>query len=443
MSGAKRFLMRLEEKTAFRACVFAALLMLMAGTMFLLNAHTPLQMDDYDYSFSWSTGKPLSGVADVLASQAAHYRLWGGRSVVHTLAQLFLYAGKAVFNAANTVMYVLLVLELYALAKPKGRRFCWPVLLTIHAALFTLVPFFGTVFLWLDGACNYLWGTTLALLPLLLVPKLTDGKKHAASGIIAVPIAFLSGWTNENAACGVLAAVFCLLADKMRRKEHVPLAAWLCLAAQAAGAAVMILAPGNFVRASAYAYDSMALEMLKRVIRVTLYTVVYAGVLLSAVPLVGAAGRALGVPVRGRKTAWLLLAALLSAYAMAASPELSDRSYTCVIALTLSALATIIGDIDAHVRALDAAKLCALPLALMLLVFDGCRALQDVSAHEAAWNAQLAKIEQAAAAGETSVTVDSVESRSRFTTSIVLERDAGAWPNSTLSKWFGVAVNGD
>ena len=110
MNRVKRFFAWLEEKMVFRACVFAALLMLIAGTMFLLNAHTPLQMDDYDYAFSWSTGKPLSGVADVLASQAAHYRLWGGRSVVHTLTQLFLYAGKGAFNVANTAMYVLLVL---------------------------------------------------------------------------------------------------------------------------------------------------------------------------------------------------------------------------------------------------------------------------------------------------------------------------------------------
>lgn len=55
MNRVKRFFARLEEKMVFRACVFAALLMLIVGTMFLLNAHTPLQMDDYDYAFSMST----------------------------------------------------------------------------------------------------------------------------------------------------------------------------------------------------------------------------------------------------------------------------------------------------------------------------------------------------------------------------------------------------
>ena len=443
MNRVRLFLTGLEEKTAFRACVFALLLILMAGTMFVLNVHTPLQMDDYDYSFSWSTGRPLSGGADVLASQAAHYRLWGGRSVVHTLAQLFLYAGKDVFNAANTAMYVLLVLELYALARPNGKRFCWPVLLAIHAALFTLVPFFGTVFLWLDGACNYLWGTALALLPLLIVPKLLDGNRYKALAGLGLPICFLSGWTNENAACGVLAAVFLLLMDKLCRREKTPISAWLCLAAQAAGAAVMILAPGNFARASAYAYDSMGLEIVKRLVRITAYTVIYAGVLLAALPMVYGMGRAVKVPMRSRKAVWLLLAALLCAYAMVASPELSDRSYTCVIALTLAALATLIGDIDVHVRELDAAKLCALPLVIALLVYSGAQAAKDVSAHEAAWKRQLEKIETAVQHGETQVQLASVESHSRFTMNITLEKDADSWPNSTLSKWFGIQVLGE
>lgn len=442
MSRVRRFLAGLEEKTAFRACVFAALLVLMAGTMFLLNLHTPLQMDDYDYSFSWSTGQPIAGIADVFASQQVHYRLWGGRSVVHTLAQLFLYWGKNVFNAANTAMYVLLVLELYALAKPGGRRFCWPVLLAIHAALFMLVPFFGTVFLWLDGACNYLWGTALALLPLLIVPKLLEGR-HAALGVFGVPLCFLSGWTNENAACGVLAAVFLLLADRLYRKEKTPLAAWLCLAAQAAGAAVMILAPGNFARASVYAYDSIALEIVKRLLRITLYTAVYAGALLLAALLTRGTARALGAQTRDRRAGWLLLAALLSAYAMVASPELSDRSYTCVIALTLAALAVLIGDLDAHTRALDAAKLCALPLAVFLLAYGGWQAMRDVSEHETAWNAQLETIETAVKSGEAQVQAASVESHSRFTMDIVLEKDADSWPNSTLSKWFGIRVYGE
>ena len=84
------------------------LALLLAGVFMLmlaLNIHTPLMMDDYDYSFSWSTGERLAGIGDILASQAAHYKLWGGRSVTHFLAQLFLYLGKPVFNVFNASLY--------------------------------------------------------------------------------------------------------------------------------------------------------------------------------------------------------------------------------------------------------------------------------------------------------------------------------------------------
>ena len=241
----------------------------------------------------------------------------------------------------------------------------------------------------------------------------------------------------------MLAVALLLLADSAYRGKRTPVSAWLCLAAQAAGAAMMILAPGNFARASVYAYDSMAREIVKRLLRITLYTGVYAGAELLAMPIVHGMGRALHVPMRNRRAALLLLAALLSAYAMVASPELSDRSYTCVIALTLCALATLLGDMEAHVRALDAARLCALPLALFLLVYGGYQAVREVGAHEAAWEAQTQKIETAVQSGADEVKIASVESRSRFTMNIALEKDAESWPNSTLSKWFGIRVCGE
>lgn len=441
MTAVRRFLAQLEKQTAVRALIFAGLLALIAATMFALNAHTPLQMDDYDYSISWATGKPVSGLADVIASQAAHYRLWGGRSVVHALAQMFLYMGKGVFNIANTVMYLLLLLEIYALAKPKGKRFCWTLLLAEHAFLFFGVSFFGTVFLWLDGACNYLWGTVLALLPLCLVPRALE--KTDALSVLSIPTCFLAGWTNENTACGVLAATILLLGYQKFRKEPIGVCANLCVLAQACGAAVMILAPGNFARASSYVYDSMAVEIAARLARITLYMVVYAGVLLAALLLVHALGRAMNVNMRTMRALWFAAAALLCAYAMAASPELSDRSFTGVLALLMVSVLTLLGDIDAQSDMFDAAKLAVLPIAALLLAYGGVQAVREVAAQEAAWGKQIAEITEAAEAGAESVSVQSVQSHSRFTMDITLDKDAEHWPNSTLQKIYGVRVYGE
>ena len=95
------------------------------------------------------------------------------------------------------------------------------------------------------------------------------------------------------------------------------------------------------------------------------------------------------------------------------------------------------------VQCLLAMLLCALPLALFLLVYSGHQAVREVGAHEAAWEAQTQKIEAAVKCGADEVKIASVESRSRFTMNIALEKDAESWPNSTLSKWFGIRVCGE
>ena len=120
----------------------------------------------------------------------------------------------------------------------------------------------------------------------------------------------------------------------------------------------------------------------------------------------------------------------------------SDRSWTGVIVLALSALLVLLGDLIRNVRVFDAAKLLALPLAALLIAYGGYKALGDVSAHEASWLSQVAKIQTAADADEECVVVDGVESVSRFTMDIAIGKDASIWPNSTLTRAYGVNVNG-
>ena len=123
---------RCEEDTRMQSVCFFVLLVIIGGIMLLLNAHTPLMMDDYDYSFSWATGERLAGISDVMRSQAVHYRIWGGRSVVHALAQMFLYWGKGIFNIVNALMYLVLLLEISALASPKKKSLSCTMLLFSH-----------------------------------------------------------------------------------------------------------------------------------------------------------------------------------------------------------------------------------------------------------------------------------------------------------------------
>ena len=428
-----------------RAAALLVLLLIFAG-MLLLNRHTPLMMDDYDYSFSWHTGERLSGIGDIVASQAAHYRIWGGRSVTHFLTQLFLYWGKPVFDIANAAMYAVLLMVIHTLARPKGRT-CPLLILTAHVLLMTVLPFFGVVFLWLDGACNYLWGTVLALLPLIVARSEREGgffDTDGVRGLLAVPVCFVAGWTNENTACGVLAVAAMLLAWDGLSRRHVRLWRVAALAAQAVGVALLLLAPGNFARAAGADASGLLRELASRFAVVSYCLLRYAGVPVVLLGLTLWIARQRRVPLRGERLCVLGVGALLSAYALMGSPQISDRSFTSVVVLALAALLCAAADVlepwlREQLRAGQGAA-AALLLAAVLLTAD---ALGDVRAHEAAWLGQVSRIEAAAAAGEERVTVRSVPSSSRFTMSVTLAEDAGAWPNSTLSRYYGIAVCGE
>lgn len=419
------------------------LLAVIGVTMFLLNAHTPLMMDDYDYSFSWSTGERLSGVSDILASQAVHYRIWGGRSVVHFLAQLFLYLGKPVFNAANALMYLLLLLEIVYLGGKREARWDWRLLMIAHVIFFFAVPFFGVVFLWLDGACNYLWGTALALVPLIIARSEQENgffDTNRARGWLALPLCFLAGWTNENTACGVLAACFLLMIWDAWRGRKVRAWRIAAFAAQALGVAVLLLAPGNFARPSEPGGRSMIMELLYRAAVVSYCALRYAGIpALAAIALLAVACRGKH-PVRMEWLSVLCVSAFLSAYALVGSPQISDRTFTGVLALALAALLSLCADLMNIPGKRDG----AIGLLLLLLVVSGAGfALSDVRAHETAWLAQEERILSAAAAGDLKTAVSSVPSESRFTMSIALEQDASQWPNSTLSRYYGIEIAGE
>lgn len=437
MSADKR--LRVSGK---RRTFFMLLLAAVFALMFFLNAHTPLMMDDFDYSFSWSTGERLGGLDDIFRSQAAHYMIWGGRSVTHFLAQLFLYLGKPVFNAANALMYVLLLLEVYALSKRRETTWDWRTILVAHLLLFAAVEFFGVAFLWLDGACNYLWGTAIALWPLIICRSEREGGFFDADSLkcwLALPLCFLAGWTNENTACGILAAMTLLLIWDIISKRRIRLWRVCALGMQALGVAIMLLAPGNYARASDSASRSFVIELLYRCAVTAYCTLRYAGIpalLAGASCLIAVKKKA---DLRIEWLCVLLVSAVLSAGALIGSPQISDRSFTAVIVLMIVVLLAIMADkkpsVDGHSVRVGA-------VLVIIAALLGSYALGKVRAHEAQWFVQAEKIAQAKEKGEDRVIIDSVPSVSRYTMDIRVEADSDAWPNSTLSKYFGVRIFG-
>ncbi len=233
---------------------------------FILNYLTPMYFgDDYVYAFIWpgqpmsiplpDTAERVSCLSDILISQWKHYLTWGGRTPAHILVQFFAWQGKPLFNFVNALVSLLLILEVFwlsnrgeaSITKLKAGH-CVGIVLSLWA----LTPVFTDVFLWLSGACNYLWMTVLLLG--FLIPYVRKyynfhqkvGNSYAFSFFMWF-WGLLAGWGNENSVCWVILVVglFLFTHRKCRCNET-----WLYLGliGLMMGYSLTIMAPGNMVR---------------------------------------------------------------------------------------------------------------------------------------------------------------------------------------------------
>ncbi|MFT0532160.1 DUF6056 family protein [Castellaniella hirudinis] len=223
------------------ACIFV----FCAGLV--VNWLAPMSSDDYSYF--------LKGVS--WDAVWAHYNGWSGRLVADTLSSLVLGLGSHsadVFNALalTALVWVLSVLGLRLLGgvswAPDARVF-----LLVFALYWVNNPQLGHTTFWIVGAANYLWTNVLnfgfALVFLAALQRQAAGRRLTwAWALGGCVFAVIAGCTNENTALTTwLLLVF--LAWRAWRGGQRGAWPWVWLACMAAGVAVLVLAPGNGVRA--------------------------------------------------------------------------------------------------------------------------------------------------------------------------------------------------
>lgn len=104
--------------------------------------------------------------------------------------------------------------------------------------------------LWLVGSCNYLWGTTLVLLFLLLY-RLNLDVKCKNSIIIAILMlifGIMAGWTNENNAAALLIILVLFSVYRLYNKKNTTIWHISGFIGALIGFLFMILASGNSIR---------------------------------------------------------------------------------------------------------------------------------------------------------------------------------------------------
>lgn len=239
-----------------------------AGVFLWRNILMPMVGDDYSYAFIWdgaNAGNLMDGIgerqritsfADIVTSQWSHYFTWGGRVPALLAVQFFAWQGGErgyLFDIANTVFFVLLVILLYWLAA--GRRETVTqskaALLWLLLGLFFAVPSYMYTMVWLTGACVYLW-TAVAECAFLLPYALTYwGRDLPLDKAWVVPLmgalGLFAGWSVEPGGIVTvcLALAFMGLFYRQNKLRGWQVAGFLGLML---GILLLLLAPGSMER---------------------------------------------------------------------------------------------------------------------------------------------------------------------------------------------------
>lgn len=223
----------------------AVILLAIVGIVFyLMNVYSPLFCDDWHYCFIFGTTTPIQSACDIFISQYNHYFGFNGRVVPHLFVQFFVgLAGKAWFNVANTVIF-LLFLHLLVTNVTKDKEHYYKILTLAVTAIVLLLPAFHFTLLWMSGACNYLWTAVFLLVFHRLLQKDWSVKPYTYP--LLTFIGLFCGWTHEGFVIGLCASY--IVYYTINRKEITPSRIAL-LIGFLVGTLMMIVSPANFHRA--------------------------------------------------------------------------------------------------------------------------------------------------------------------------------------------------
>lgn len=421
---------------------FSGIIAITAGILLILNYFTPMIVDDYNYSFSFSTGQRITNPLQIIPSMLAHYNIQGGRLLVHALAQLFLMLPGWLFDIINTIGFLTFSFILYFFAYSKKNLCCLSYLFLL-ACVWIYTPIFAQTCLWEVGSANYLWGCIISFGWLLFFYKLVQNpsvKKWQT--IVSGVWAFAAGFCNENTSAAVLlAAGFFVL---IFIYENRTLKLWMFLSGLSGfcGWIIMILAPGNKQRSINEGVDSeITLRLLfSRFINCTwkmsdvLPHVIAFCVVLHCV--------AIALKVNQKillRSGAMMLSGFACCYAMMGAPYSSDRSFMGSFAFfCISSLLLIPEIIKSDLKPFFYG-LCG--LVCVTAYFSVVSAVNHNYLNYNLWLTRQEDVMSQAASGSELIETFAIGSVSKYSVFNGLEdlnQDPDHWANHAYSKYYNI-----
>lgn len=240
-----------------RNIIFGIILVLVFFLIFLLNNKTLFVSDDYIYHYVFDSRIPIKStrrvktLVDVVKSMKSHYYLWGGRIVCHFFLQIVFIFGKTVFNIFNSLMFLIFGYLIYKHVNTEKK--VKPLLLAIiYAMIFVFVPQPGSTIFWKSGSANYLWASNIMLGFTLIYKKYYDNdniKDNFLNMFLLLIYGLIVGCLNENSGCAlIISEILYIIYFKLKNKE-IPKWFITGLVGTITGYIILLIAPGNFVRA--------------------------------------------------------------------------------------------------------------------------------------------------------------------------------------------------
>lgn len=231
------------------------ILLITFAVMFVINSIVPRIVDDLGQ-------KQDSNIFQYVKDR---YLGWSGRVTTDFTNTFFLKWPKIIFNIFNAFMFTALAFLTYKhIVGNKESKRNWIILLIVELTIFLSVPVFGQTILWETGSVNYLWNTVY-ILAFSLMFRLTyeeeDNIKSNKLIYFLQILGIIAGCSNENTGGGLILLELLFILNLKLKKKKVP--AWMYLGTcfSIIGFAILIIAPGNYVRSDAFPKMSLLFRL--------------------------------------------------------------------------------------------------------------------------------------------------------------------------------------
>jgi len=220
---------------------------------FSIASTTPYAADDFVYKVN-----PLEYdicfemLKDAFNFQIWHYFNWGGRIIVLFFVQLFLIPIKLYFNIINALVQIIIIntLFFYAYNRIATTLKDVSIILLINIMLFIGFYKYSGMSIYLTSTIGYSWMHLYVLLYYLPFWNYYVNQKESQNKLSFYFFGIISGCTNEHVF--IAQFIFFILLRIINRINHhdkIPQFYYHSLLGVLTGGAILMLAPGNFIRA--------------------------------------------------------------------------------------------------------------------------------------------------------------------------------------------------